>query len=263
MFWGPALPGVCRISGAPGPSLPWGSGDVPAQLQEGKLRHRGGRELTAGSGIHWLRGASSCPTAGLGCVGSPRTLMGTPRRGTAIPPHHSHPRAGQALCPSWGGTKGPWGPSPSRRIAAARGLPTFPWRPAAFSLPPFLLPFPISRRCGRIGSRHRRGAAGRGERGGSGGGPCHAMPGRASPSAAVGAFFRHPEEKPEPRPPRSLFPLRPCRRPTHRCGVAGPWGYGVIGWVIGVTEPLRSLQTSFSGSGCSKLGATSCPTKPG
>uniref|UniRef100_A0A8V1AF11 Anoctamin n=1 Tax=Gallus gallus TaxID=9031 RepID=A0A8V1AF11_CHICK len=87
--------------------------------------------------------------------------MGTPRRGTAIPPHHSHPRAGQALCPSWGGTKGPWGPSPSRRIAAARGLPTFPWRPAAFSLPPFLLPFPISRRCGRIGSRHRRGAAGR------------------------------------------------------------------------------------------------------
>lgn len=156
-----------------------GSGDVPAQLQEGKLRHRGGRELTAGSGIHWLRGASSCPTAGLGCMGSPRTLMGTPRRGTAIPPHHSHPRAGQALCPSWGGTKGPWGPSPSRRIAAARGLPTFPWRPAAFSLPPFLLPFPISRRCGRIGSRHRRGAAGRGERGGSGGG------GRATPCPAV------------------------------------------------------------------------------
>ncbi|XP_071885427.1 anoctamin-8 isoform X3 [Anas platyrhynchos] len=85
--------------------------------------------------------------------------------GDSEPPWHGHPRAGWGLCPyknpSRGVTRGPWGPSPSPLFAAARGLPGFPWRPAAFSLSPFFLPFSISLRRGPAGARPHRGAASR------------------------------------------------------------------------------------------------------
>lgn len=112
--------------------------------------------------------------------------------------------AGQGPCPCTGHclgvTRGRWGPSPSRLTAAARGLPGFPWRPAAFSLPPFFLRFPISRIRGPASSQPRRGAAGRGERWGGlqGGTPRHleaastpGVPGHAAGSspAAVRAFL--------------------------------------------------------------------------
>lgn len=131
--------------------------------------------------------------------------MGTLGTGDSVSPRRERPAAGQGPCPCTGShrgvMRGPWGPSPSRLAAAVRGLPGFPWRPAAFSLSPFFLRFPISRSRGPAGSRPRRGAAGRGE--GSGGGlqggtPGHpaaastpGMPGHAAGSspAAVGAFL--------------------------------------------------------------------------
>ncbi|XP_042650807.1 anoctamin-8 isoform X2 [Tyto alba] len=82
-----------------------------------------------------------------------------------VSPRHGHPTAGQGPCPcvgpSQGVTRGPWGPSPSRLAVATRGLPGFPWRPAAFSRSPFFLRFPISRSRGPVGSQPRRGAVGR------------------------------------------------------------------------------------------------------
>ncbi|XP_066840198.1 anoctamin-8 isoform X2 [Anser cygnoides] len=85
--------------------------------------------------------------------------------GDSEPLRHGRPGAGHGLCPykspSQGVTRGPWGPSPSPLFAAAQGLPGFPWRPAAFSLSPFFLPFSIFRRRGPAGARPRRGAAGR------------------------------------------------------------------------------------------------------
>ncbi|XP_064493150.1 anoctamin-8 isoform X3 [Pseudopipra pipra] len=72
-----------------------------------------------------------------------------------------HPTVGRGPCPSAGTRRGLWGPSPSHLPAAARGLPGFPWRPAAFSTSPFFLRFSISRSRGPAGSRPRRGAAGR------------------------------------------------------------------------------------------------------
>ncbi|XP_071433963.1 anoctamin-8 isoform X2 [Pithys albifrons albifrons] len=72
-----------------------------------------------------------------------------------------HPTAGQGRCPRAGTRRGLWGLSPSHLSAAARGLPGFPWRPAAFSISPFFLRFSISGSRGPAGSRSHRGAAGR------------------------------------------------------------------------------------------------------
>lgn len=183
--------------------------------------------------------------------------------GRQSPPITATPERDRRCVPAGGGQRDP-GDRPHPGASPPHGAsPRFHGDRLLFRSPHFCCRFPSSGAAAASDPGTAVGLRAEVSRGAAGGGPCHAMPGRASPSAAVGAFFRHPEEKPEPRPPRSLFPLWPCRRPTHRCGVAGLWGYGVIGWVIGVTEPLRSLQTSFSGSGCSKLGATSCPTKPG
>ncbi|XP_063214126.1 anoctamin-8 isoform X5 [Chroicocephalus ridibundus] len=95
----------------------------------------------------------------------PGRCDGDAGHGDGVSPWRGHPAAGQGprpcAGPRRGVTRGPWGPSPSRLTAAARGLPGFPWRPAAFLLSPFFLRFPISRSRGPAGSRPCRGAAGR------------------------------------------------------------------------------------------------------
>ncbi|KAM6231699.1 anoctamin-8 isoform 1-T1 [Spheniscus humboldti] len=98
-------------------------------------------------------------------LSAPRGMMGTLGTGTTCPPGVGTPQQDKgrvpALAPVRGVTRGPWGSSPSCLAAAARGLPGFPWRLAAFSLSPFFLRFPISRNRGPAGSQLRRGAAGR------------------------------------------------------------------------------------------------------
>jgi len=232
-FSGPTGPGVSRVSGAPGSSQPWGSRrgrDIPWALGhpprpgsatlvwEGKLR-QGGGWARCWRKQHQKRGpvGGSPPSS----VGEPHPALparsqqrfgmlpvpvhakgrnGHTGHGDGMSPQPGHPAIGQGLCPrvepSWGVTRGPWGPSPSRLASAARGLPGFPWRPAAFSLSPFFLRFPISRSHGPAGSRPRRGAAGRGERrGGAAGGHPGASRGSQHP---MGAKTR------PPAPPRQL-----------------------------------------------------------
>uniref|UniRef100_A0A8B9UJ26 Anoctamin n=1 Tax=Anas zonorhyncha TaxID=75864 RepID=A0A8B9UJ26_9AVES len=171
VFLGPACPvpaGFPAPRDLPSPGA--GCCDIPcalAQQGETEARRRPGAAGVRG-GPDGTVGASSCPPCRSGMRRVPVQCErgdGGTGHGDSKPPWHGHPRAGRGLCPykslSRGVTRGPWGPSPSPLFAAARGLPGFPWRPAAFSLSPFFLPFSISRRRGPAGARPHRGAAGR------------------------------------------------------------------------------------------------------
>lgn len=123
-----------------------GSSDVPAQLQEGKLRHGGGWELTAGSGTRWLHGTSSCPTARLGCVGSPCTPMGTLSRGTPIPPVTATPEQDRRCVPAGGGGQRDPGDRPHPYASPPHGAsPRFHGDRLLFRSPHFCCRFPALR----------------------------------------------------------------------------------------------------------------------